>query len=377
MSEHTLFMLRALELARKAEGYTSPNPMVGAVMVRDGHIVGEGFHQCAGAPHAEVEALREAGDAARGATLYVSLEPCNHYGRTPPCTDAIINAGITRVVFATSDPNPHVAGGGAHRLQQAGIEVISGVCEEQAQELNRFFFRHARTGRPYLIAKFAASLDGKIATHTGHSQWITGAAARERGHSLRHRVDAILVGVGTVVADNPRLTTRLDQATPRHPIRIILDSTGWTPLDAHVLDPATPGQTIIATTSAMPHNREQALIAQNSAVEVLRLPATGEGTVDIGALLDVLGRRQVQSVLVEGGSRVLGTCVDSGYVNEVWAFLAPLIIGGQDALSPVGGIGCSHLSDALRLTDVTIEMVGDDVLIRGRSAPARQDEGAR
>ncbi len=363
MSEHEYGMQRALELARLATGYTSPNPLVGAVVVRNGEIVGEGWHRQAGSPHAEVEALQQAGEAARGATLYVTLEPCNHHGRTPPCTMAIINAGIAHVVYAIADPNPHVVGGGHACLQQAGITVTAGVCASEAQALNRFFLHHACTGRPYVIAKFAMSLDGKIATRTGHSQWITGPIARERVHALRHAVDAILVGVGTVLADNPRLTTRLPIENPKHPLRIILDSRGRIPLDAHVhmIDNAAP--TLIATTEAMPHTHVEALTA--CGVEVMRLSATSSGQVAMGDVLYACGQRNIQSILVEGGSAVLGSCFDGGHVNEVWAFLAPVLIGGCDAPTPVGGVGIAHMDEALCLSHTHIEQVGNDVLIRG------------
>jgi len=366
MPEHTHFMLHALALAQQAAGYTSPNPMVGAVIVRNGSIVGEGYHLRAGLPHAEIGALQTAGDAANDATLYVTLEPCNHHGRTPPCTEAIIKAGISRVVYAIPDPNPQVIGGGHQRLQQAGIEVIRGVCAEEAQERNRFFLHHSTTGLSYVIAKYAMSLDGKIATHTGHSRWITGPAARKRVHMLRHEVDALLVGIGTVIADNPRLTTRLDYIEPAHPLRVILDSKGRLPLDAQVLSSTMPGKTLIATTQAMPREYEKSLTTHNPAIEVIRLPTTPDGRCNISQLLEVLGKRQIQSVLVEGGSTVLGTCFDTKLINEVWAFLAPVIIGGQHAPSPLGGQGIAHMQEALRLTSMTLEYIGEDMLLRGR-----------
>jgi diaminohydroxyphosphoribosylaminopyrimidine deaminase / 5-amino-6-(5-phosphoribosylamino)uracil reductase len=356
-------MRRALSLAGRGLGYTSPNPAVGAVVVRDGRIVGEGYHRRAGSAHAETEALQAAGQAARGATLYVTLEPCNHYGRTPPCTEAIISAGVAEVVYAVTDPNPHVAGRGHQRLLAAGLTVRSGLCEAEARRLNRFFFHTISGGRPYVIAKFAASLDGKIATRTGDSQWITSAPAREAGHRLRHLVDAILVGAGTAVADNPRLTTRLPQPDVRHPLRILLDSGGRVPLTAELFNPELPGKTLVATTAAMPAGHCRAL--ESRQVSGLVLPATADGQVDLPALLHELGRRNLTSLLVEGGSEVLGSFFDAGLVNEVWAFMAPLIIGSADAPAPVGGRGLSRLADAVRLKEVTVETVGDDFLIKG------------
>lgn len=363
MAQHQTFMQRALTLARRAEGHTSPNPAVGAVLVKAGEIVGEGYHRRAGAPHAEVEALRAAGGSARGATLYVTLEPCNHHGRTPPCTEAIIEAGIAQLFYASGDPNPHVAGNGHRRLVEAGLSVQQGPCTAEAQHLNRFFFHYIRTGRPYVVAKFAASLDGKIATHTGHSQWITGQAARQKGHTLRQQVDAILVGAGTAIADNPRLTTRLPRPDVRHPRRILLDSRGRVPLESRLFQPDLPGHTIVAATEATPPARRATL--NDRGTETLILPATPAGRVDIAALLKTLGERQIISLLVEGGSQVLGTFFERGLVNEVWAFVAPLIIGGQQAPGPVGGDGFADLAQAGRLPSPTIEAIGQDFLIRG------------
>src|SRR5262245_4107174 len=256
---HVTYMRRAFALARQAEGRTSPNPMVGAVIVRDGRIVGEGYHHRAGERHAEAEALGDAGDSARGAAMYVTLEPCAHYGRTPPCADAIIAAGVAKVYYAVSDPNPRVNGNAHAQLEAAGVVVHRGPCEDEARELNRPFFKHVMTGRPFVTAKFAMSLDGKIATSAGDSRWISNEAARRRGHELRNVTDAILVGVGTVLADDPRLTTRLSPLSPqnvegpadvRHPLRIVADSRGRAPLTAGIFDPALPGKTALATTAA-------------------------------------------------------------------------------------------------------------------------------
>lgn len=362
--EHETFMRRALALARKGAGYTSPNPAVGAVIARDGQVVGEGYHRRAGEAHAEVIAIQAAGEAARGAALYVTLEPCNHHGRTPPCSEAIINAGISQVYYAVPDPNPQVRGGGGRRLQEAGIQVHAGLCAAEARQLNRFFFHHAATGRPYVIAKFAASLDGKIATRAGDSQWITGPEARRMGHQLRHLCDGIVVGAGTAVADNPRLTTRLpDKPQARHPLRILLDSRGRVPLDARLFQPDLPGETLVATTTQMPHARQEALARRGT--DCLILPANGDGQVALRPLLDELGRRGLNSLLLEGGGQLLGSFFAAGLVNEVWAFLAPLIIGGDDAPGAVRGPGAARLVGAWQLQNVRVETIGRDILVRG------------
>lgn len=364
--QHERFMRRALALAKQAEGFTSPNPMVGAVVVQNGRIVGEGYHHYAGGAHAEVMALADAGEAARGATVYVSLEPCNHFGRTPPCTQALIDAEVAAVYYAVADPNPR-AKGGHQTLEAAGIATSVGLCEAEARHLNRFFLRHVQHGCPYIIAKFAASLDGKIATRTGHSQWITGPDARQTGHGLRQAVDAILVGADTVVLDNPQLTTRLPNGKPSHPLRVVLDSQGRVPLDAHLFDPNLPGQTLVATTSAMSNEKRDALEARG--VWVWEMPVAKNGrSVNLPALLSKLGEHNIQSVLVEGGGTVLGSFFDEGLVHEAWAFVAPMIIGGAGAPSPVNGFGPATLDHAWRLADVETEAVGKDVLVRGRVA---------
>ena len=357
------YMARALELAARARGRTSPNPMVGAVLVKDDEIVGEGFHPRAGEPHAEIFALRQAGERARGATLYINLEPCCHYGRTPPCTEALIRAGVAEVHMAMEDPNPLVHGKGRAALEAAGIRTFVGEHESEARQLNEVFIKYITTGRPFVTAKFAMSLDGKIATHTGQSRWITGEAARRRVHELRDVSDAICVGVSTILADDPRLTTRLDKPDVKHPLRVILDSRGRAPLTARVFDPALPGRTVVATTPAMPSTHRAALEAQG--VEVWVLPPDDRGCVDLAALLDRLGEREITSLLVEGGGTVLASFFERRLVDKVMAFVAPLIIGGKNAPTPVRGTGASCLADALRLKRVSVERVGEDVLIVG------------
>ena len=368
MPTHEQHMRHALGLAARATGCTTPNPLVGSIVVRDGVVVGEGWHRAAGQAHAEAEALAAAGDAARGATLYATLEPCRHHGRTPPCVDAILAAGIRHVVYALDDPNP-AAAGGAEALRRAGVEVTQGVEEEAARALNRFFLHHVETARPYVIAKSACSLDGRVATRTGESRWITGPASRRRGHELRQAVDAIVVGADTVIADDPSLTVRLDAAAlapeqVRHPRAIVLDSRGRVPLDRRLLAAPRATRTLVATTPAMPETHRREL--ERLGCEVLRLdPVAGTSRVPLRALVDVLGARQVQSLLVEGGPEVLGGFLDANLVDELWSFVAPLVVGGAGARPAVGGEGIDRLAEAARIERPQVECLGPDVLIRG------------
>lgn len=361
MGDDARFMARAFELARKGEGFAAPNPLVGSVVVKDGAIVGEGWHKGPGTLHAEAMALAEAGDRARGASVYVTLEPCNHHGRTPPCVDAILKSGAREVVYALADPNP-VASGGAARLAAAGIKVRGGVMEKEARHLNRFWLYALVSDRPYVIAKFAMSLDGKIATASGESKWITSTLARERGRLLRQQVDAVIVGAGTVIADDPALTVRAPIDEPSHPLRVVLDSRGRTPPGAHVYDRIGKGA-LIATTDAAPAARLAAF--REVGAEPLVLPAGYDGRVDLGELLRALKARGVISVLVEGGAGAHGGFFDAGLVDEVQAFIAPLVIGG-DGKAPVGGLGAAQLGDAWRLDDMTVENLGPDLLVSGR-----------
>jgi diaminohydroxyphosphoribosylaminopyrimidine deaminase/5-amino-6-(5-phosphoribosylamino)uracil reductase len=367
------YMARALDLARAVKGRTSPNPAVGAVVVRAGRIVGEGATLPYGQPHAEPVALGAAGERARGATLFVTLEPCAHYGRTPPCAAAVVEAGIAEVHLATLDPNPEVAGRGRAWLERAGIRTYVGEGQGAARELNEDFACWITTGRPHVVAKFAVSLDGKIATRSGDSRWITGPTARAEGHRLRDQVDGILVGVNTVIADDPQLTTRLPDTSgpsdaaglapaPHHPWRLVLDSQGRTPLGARLLQPDLPGRTTIVTTERSSSSWREAVTAMG--VEVAVLPASA-GRVDLDALLDELGRRKVTSLLVEGGATVHGAFFDAGLVDRVVAFLAPTIIGGAAAPGPVGGTGALSLAGARRLLDVEVRRLEADTLISG------------
>ncbi len=357
-------MARALELARAAKGRTSPNPAVGAVLVRDGVVVGEGATQPGGRPHAETVALAAAGERARGATLYVTLEPCSHHGRTPPCADAVIQARVSSVHVATLDPNPLVAGEGARRLRAAGIDVTEGDGRDYARTLNEDFACWVTNRRPWVVAKLAASLDGRIATRTGESRWITGPEARAEGHRWRDRVDAILVGVNTVLTDDPELTTRLPEGErpPKHPQRLVLDTHCRTPLTARVLNSALPGRTTIVTTALAPVGRMT--ILKNAGAEVL-LIGDYRGRVSIDSLLGALAEREVTSVLVEGGATVHGALFDAGLVDFVLAFIAPLVIGGIGAPAAVGGSGPATLAGAHRLLDPEVRSRGADTLVAG------------
>ena len=361
-------MKRALELARRAVGVSSPNPPVGAVVAIGGEIVGEGWTQTAGLAHAEIEALRGAGARARGAALYTTLEPCNHHGRTPPCTEAIIAAGISEVHASITDPSPRVAGRGIARLRAAGIAVQIGEGQEEAGELADPHAKYINTGLPFVTAKFAASLDGKIATRSGDSRWVTGNSARDYAHQLRAATDAVLVGIGTVLADDPRLTAR-DAAggpLPRQPLRVIADSHGRLPPAAMLL--AEPGKTLVAVAHQEGEPGLPSLPSlQGVDAEIFCCPGP-DGRVDLNALIRELGRREITSLLVEGGGTLLGSLFDLGLVDKVVAFVAPVIIGGESAPSAVGGRGAERMSDAMRLSRVTIQQLGDDVAVIGYPA---------
>ncbi len=361
-----VFMHEALALARRTLGRTAPNPAVGAVVVRDGRIVGRGWTHPPGGPHAEIVALREAGKAASGATLYVTLEPCCHYGRTPPCTEAIVAASIARCVAAVADPFPLVNGGGIALLRRSGIVVEIGLKAREATDLNAGFFARVRTGRPLVLAKYAMTLDGRIATRTGHSRWITGEEARLVVHQLRDRVDAITVGAGTVIADDPALTTRLPDELagdggPHHPLRVVVDGRGASPLTARVFDPSLPGRTLVATTAAAAPEWLSGLAERD-----VELVTCGEGPeLRLDVLLDWLGARGINTLLVEGGGRLLGAFFDGRLVDQIAAFVAPVVVGGSDAPGPVGGCGVPTMTEALRLTNVRLTRLGDDILVEG------------
>lgn len=352
------YMRQALRLARKALGQTSPNPAVGAVVVKNGVIVGKGYHRRAGLAHAEVEALLDAGKKARGATLYVTLEPCNHTGRTPPCCDAILASGIRHVVVAVKDPNPITRGRGIKCLQRSGVKVTTGVLAEQARQLNNPFFKVMTQGLPFVRLKLAQSLDGKIATVSGQSQWITSAASRNEGHRWRSRFDAILVGVNTVIADNPRLTSRL-KGKSRQPVKIILDSRLRTPATARCLS----GKVWIATLLPASHPRAKALISRGAVI--MQSKAGKKGRIALRPLFSELARRGIQSILIEGGAETAASALDERLVDRAAFFIAPLILGGQGARGAVGGSGIESLSRAIRLESATTRWIGKDLCIEG------------
>jgi diaminohydroxyphosphoribosylaminopyrimidine deaminase/5-amino-6-(5-phosphoribosylamino)uracil reductase len=355
-----LWMDRALRIAEQGLGRTSPNPMVGAVLVKGGRVVGEGAHLRAGGPHAEVVALAAAGDAARGATCYVSLEPCAHVGRTPPCVDALMRAGVARVVAACRDPNPAVGGHGLERLAAAGLDVTLGVREAEARALNRAFLCAVTTGRPHVTLKAAMTLDGKIAAADGSSRWITGEAARLEAHRLRFAADAVLVGLGTVLADDPRLTVRHPGLPAKEPYRVVADSRLRIPAEAEVLRAGDPGRTIVACVAPAEPARAAALRARGA--RVLELPATDGGRVDLRALLGALRALSVIAVLAEGGGELGGALAEARLVDRVAFFVAPRLLGGREAPGPIGGRGYP-LKDALALLDVRTRRVGDDLLV--------------
>ena len=347
-------MRRALALAARGVGLVSPSPLVGCVVTdAAGAVAGEGFYLWDAVEHAEAIALRQAGERARGGTAYVSLEPHSHQSRTPPCTEALLCAGISRVVAPIEDPNPKVAGQGFIALREAGLEVVTGVLAREAARLNEAYIQHQRTGRPFVHLKLASSLDGKIATRAGDSQWITGPAARSRVQELRHTYDAILVGAGTARSDNPSLTDRTRRARRRPLARIVLDERLETPLASPLVLTAREFPTLLFT--AQPQAAEYSA----KGVEII------SGGRDLGAVLDELGRREFNSLLVEGGAGVAGAFLDAGLVNKVSFFIAPLIIGGTDAPAAVGGAGPASLAEACRLSDVTITQHGPDVEITG------------
>lgn len=357
-------MAYALSMAELARGYTSPNPAVGAVLVQDGIVVGMGHTQPPGSAHAEVMAINQAGDMAKGASMYVSLEPCCHHGKTPPCTEAIINSGISEVHVAIKDPNPKVSGKGIKRLEDAGIKITVGEHAQRATEINEGYFKYIQTGIPFIIAKFAMSLDGKIATRLGDSKWITSDEARNYAHGQRHIVDAIMVGAETVLADDPQLTARgysgKGGRAKQQPVRIIVDGKGRVPASARVF--SEPGKTIVAVLDCyFVHDKSR---LSREGIEYLSLKSDND-SIDLAELMKVLGQRHITTVMVEGGSKLLGNIFDRRLVDKVLVFIAPIIIGGKEAKTAVGGSGVERVADALQLKDVKVERFGDEMLISG------------
>jgi diaminohydroxyphosphoribosylaminopyrimidine deaminase/5-amino-6-(5-phosphoribosylamino)uracil reductase len=355
---------RAIELASEARGMTSPNPLVGAVVVKSGRVIGEGFHSAAGHPHAEREALAACSEDPAGATLYVSLEPCAHEGRTPPCTEAIVEAGIRRVVVASDDPTEKASGRGLGILRDEGIavDVLNGEVGSAARLINQPFRKHARTGRPLVVMKAAMTLDGKVATSTGDSQWISGEDSRARAHRWRAELDAVVVGIGTALADDPLLTARVE-AVPRQPQRVVFDSEARLPLDSQLVRSTDQAALIVICGRAAPRTATEALSAAGA--EVIVIAGQNEGA-RVGAALDELGSRGIQSLLLEGGPHLAGAFLDAGEIDVMHTFVAPIIAGGRNAKPPVEGEGAERIAAAQRALSTEVERIGDDVLISAR-----------
>jgi len=360
------YMRRAIALASGGLGLASPNPMVGAVVVRGGQIVGEGWHEGPGTPHAEPRALEAAGHRARGATLYVTLEPCNHTGRTPPCAAAVAAAGIARVVVGTRDPSPIVDGRGLEALRSAGVTVDVGVLQREARDLIAGFAKHSLTGVPHVVLKLAASLDGKTAAADGSSRWITGEAARREVHVMRARADAVVVGSGTAMADDPSLTVRLDGYAGRQPLRVLVDGSGRTPATGKLFDGDAP--VVVATTSAAPAAARDRW--ERAGAEVLAFDPAPAG-VPLGALMEALGKRDVQEVLIEGGSRLAASVLVEDIADRLVLYVAPKVVGGSTAPGVVGGTGAATIADALGVRIESVAMLGEDVRI---TASARKED---
>ncbi|MEJ7784494.1 MAG: bifunctional diaminohydroxyphosphoribosylaminopyrimidine deaminase/5-amino-6-(5-phosphoribosylamino)uracil reductase RibD [Solirubrobacteraceae bacterium] len=359
-------LARAIELAHNGLGRVHPNPIVGAVIVRDGQVLGSGWHGEFGGPHAEVEAIADAGDDIKGATIYVSLEPCCHVGKTPPCTQAIIDAGLARVVVASDDPSEKASGRGLGILRDEGIDVAVVPADDdlatRARLANQGFRKHARTGRPWILFKSAMTLDGKVATQTGDSKWISGESSRARAHRWRATVDAVAVGVGTALADDPQLTSRVE-GVAKQPTRVVFDSTARLPLDSQLVSAAPEPRLIVVTTRAAPRRAVEAL--ENAGAEVV-VTAGEHEPARVRDALDRLGDLGLASILLEGGPHLAGAFFDAGEIDEVRLFLAPLLLGGRQARDPLEGEGVEHIADALRAQTLECERVEDDLLISAR-----------
>lgn len=356
------YMKLAIKLANKARGKTSPNPLVGAVVVKEGSIVGRGFHKKRGEPHAEINALNNAGGNTSEGDLYVNLEPCNHYGMTPPCTKAIIESGIKRVFVGIEDPNETVAGGGIQRLKKNGIDVKKWILRKECQRLNEVYIKYITQKRPFVILKSAASLDGKIATRSGDTKWITNEKSRGFLHKLRNEMDGILVGIGTIEADDPSLTTRLNGKRGKDPVRIVVDSSLKIPLDARVLNQKSNAKTVIATTDRA--SKEKMKKVEELGAKVIVVGSTNN-RVDFRELMIELGKLEIASLLIEGGAEVNASSLKSGIVDKVLFFYAPKIIGGIEALSIVGGEGVKELDHAVKIKEIKTRRFGDDILLEG------------
>ncbi len=351
------YMKIALELAKRGCGFVNPNPMVGAVIVKGNEIIGMGYHEKYGQPHAERNAILNCKKSPKGATLYVTLEPCCHYGKTPPCIDAIIENGISEVVIGSSDPNPLVQGQGVNILRNNGIKVIENVLKEECDEINKAFFHYIKTKTPYVVMKYAMTIDGKIATYTGKSKWVTGEEARQNVHKDRNKYSAIMVGVGTVLADNPMLNCRIEEG--KNPIRIICDTNLRTPINSNIVESSKEIQTIIATCCEDENKRNLYI---DAGCKLLTL-SKKDNHIDLNELMKHLGEENIDSILLEGGGALNWSALNSGIVNEVQTYIAPKIFGGIDSRSPVAGIGVENPQDSFYLKNKSIRQIGEDILI--------------
>jgi diaminohydroxyphosphoribosylaminopyrimidine deaminase/5-amino-6-(5-phosphoribosylamino)uracil reductase len=360
MDVDEIFMKQVLRLARKGLGLTSPNPAVGAIVVKNGQIIGSGYHKKAGAPHAEIKALSKAGKRAKGSTLYVNLEPCNHYGRTPPCTKAILESGVKRVVVGIADPNTNVVGGGCKFLRSEGVEVKCNVLEDRCIRLNEAYLKYATKGKPFVIVKGALTLDGWIATQTGNSKWITNEKSRKFVHALRKRVDAIMIGIETLIADKPLLTPYLTRRSARDPIKVIVDTNLKIPLNSRLFNSRTSALTIIATGSNINNSKRKNLEGLGARIITCRIR---DGRIDLADLMDKLAGMSISSVLVEGGATIFGSVIREGLVDKFYIFLAPKILGGDNGIPFMRGPGCDAIEDCLTLKVSMVRRFDDDIMV--------------
>ncbi|NOU61151.1 bifunctional diaminohydroxyphosphoribosylaminopyrimidine deaminase/5-amino-6-(5-phosphoribosylamino)uracil reductase RibD [Marinifilum caeruleilacunae] len=363
MSKNYEYMHRAFELAKKGIGRVNPNPLVGAVIVKDDKIIGEGYHEFFGGPHAEVNAFLSAKESVEGATMYVTLEPCSHYGKTPPCAEAIVKNKISKVVIGMLDPNPLVAGRGVKILEENGIEVNFGYLCEELSDMNRTFLKFIQSKTPYVVMKTAMTLDGKIASKTGDSRWVSNEKSRAKVHELRNELAGIMVGVDTVITDDPLLTTRLEDANGQNPVRIVVDSKARIPLDSKILNTSDQAKTILAVTESADPEKIQKVEEKGN--QVIKVKAKDQ-KIDLNNLMLKLGEQNIDGVLLEGGATLNFSALQSGIVDEVVSFVAPKIIGGAEAKSPVGGEGIELMKNAIELDDVKYEQLGQDLMLQGK-----------
>ena len=357
------YMKEAIRLAKNGTGRVNPNPLVGAVIVKNGSIIARGFHEKFASAHAEVNAINSTKECLEGTTMYVTLEPCSHFGKTPPCVDLIIEHRISEVIVGILDPNPLVAGEGIKNLRAHGIKVTVNVLEEEIREMNRYFLKYITTKTPFVVMKTAMTFDGKIATKTGDSKWVSCESSRELVHQLRHEMMGIMVGIGTVLSDNPSLTTRLKNHKGLNPRPIIIDSTGRFPLDAKMINEHQPGHIILVTTKSLNSEKEAAFI--RSGIKIIKTPLYS-GRVNLNILMIELGKLGMDSILLEGGQTLNASAIEQGIVDEVISFIAPKIVGGKTGYTPVGGIGVTYMKDAYKLEFLDVQRIGQDVMIRSK-----------